>query len=191
MKDYGINPQMMKNIDRVMFTPQQIQTRVEELGNRISRDYAGKPLILIGVLRGVIFFMVDLMRSIDIPLEVDFMSVSSYSPESRDMGLVRMVKDLELSITGQHVLFVEDIIDTGLTLHYLLRTLKTRQPASIEVCALFNKDKRRLIDMPIKYKGFDVPDYYMVGYGLDYQEKFRNLPFLGVLKGDVLQNGVA
>jgi hypoxanthine phosphoribosyltransferase len=164
---------------------------VEELGNRISRDYAGKPLILIGVLRGVIFFMVDLMRSIDIPLEVDFMSVSSYSPESRDMGLVRMVKDLELSITGQHVLFVEDIIDTGLTLHYLLRTLKTRQPASIEVCALFNKDKRRLIDMPIKYKGFDVPDYYMVGYGLDYQEKFRNLPFLGVLKGDVLQNGVA
>ncbi len=190
MEDYGINPQMMQNIERVMFTPQQIQTRVEELGNRISRDYAGKSLVLVGVLRGVIFFMVDLMRSIDIPLEVDFMSVSSYSPESRDMGLVRMVKDLEISITGQHVLFVEDIIDTGLTLHYLLRTLKTRQPASIEVCVLFNKDKRRLIDMPIKYKGFDIPDYYVVGYGLDYREKFRNLPFLGILKADVLQNGI-
>jgi len=190
MEDYGINPQMLQNIERVMFTPQQIQTRVEELGNRISRDYAGKSLVLVGVLRGVIFFMVDLMRSIDIPLEVDFMSVSSYSPESRDMGLVRMVKDLEISITGQHVLFVEDIIDTGLTLHYLLRTLKTRQPASIEVCVLFNKDKRRLIDMPIKYKGFDIPDYYVVGYGLDYREKFRNLPFLGILKADVLQNGI-
>lgn len=190
MDDYNINPQMMQNIDRVMFTQEEIQTRVEELGSRISRDYAGKSLILVGVLRGVIFFMVDLMRSIEIPLEVDFMSVSSYSAESRDLGLVRMVKDLDLSITGQHVLFVEDIIDTGLTINHLLRTLKTRQPASLEVCALFNKDKRRLIDVPIKYKGFDIPDYYMVGYGLDYREKFRNLPFVGILKGDVLQNGV-
>ncbi|MCB2178601.1 hypoxanthine phosphoribosyltransferase [bacterium] len=190
MEDYGINPQIMKNIERVMFTPEQIQTRVKELGQMISQDYAGKSLLMVGVLRGVVFFMVDLMRSIDIPMEVDFMAVSSYSPESRDMGLVRMVKDLELSITDQHVLFVEDIIDTGLTLNHLLRTLKTRQPASLEVCVLFNKEKRRLIDMPIKYKGFDIPDYYVVGYGLDYREKFRNLPFVGLLKAEVLQNGV-
>lgn len=188
MENYGVHPDMMMDIERVLFTPQQIQRRIEELGSRISRDYVGKSLLLIGVLRGVIFFMVDLMRSIDIPVEVDFMSVTSYSPESRDMGLVRMVKDLELSITNRHVLFVEDIIDTGLTLNYLLRTLKTRQPASLEVCVLFNKDKLRLIDLPLKYKGFDIPDNYVVGYGLDYREKYRNMPFVGLLKAEALHN---
>lgn len=188
MENYGVHPDLMKDIERVLFTPQQIQRRIEELGSRISRDYVGKSLLLIGVLRGVIFFMVDLMRSIDIPVEVDFMSVTSYSPESRDMGLVRMVKDLELSITDRHVLFVEDIIDTGLTLNYLLRTLRTRQPASLEVCVLFNKDKLRLIDLPLKYKGFDIPDNYVVGYGLDYREKYRNMPFVGLLKAEALHN---
>ena len=187
--EYSVNPECMKDIDKILFTPEQIQARVSELGAQISKDYEGKSLLLVGVLRGVIFFISDLMRAIRIPLEVDFMSVTNYSPDSRDMGFVRLVKDLEISITDRHVLFVEDIIDTGLTLNYLLRTLKTRKPASLEVCALFNKEKRRLIDIPLRYKGFDIPDYYIVGYGLDYREKYRNIPFVGLLKADVLQNG--
>ena len=187
--EYGVNPDSMQDIDKILFTPEQIQTRVSELGAQISKDYEGKSLLLVGVLRGVIFFISDLMRAIRIPLEVDFMSVTNYSPDSRNMGFVRLVKDLEISITDRHVLFVEDIIDTGLTLNYLLRTLKTRKPASLEVCALFNKEKRRLIDLPLRYKGFDIPDYYIVGYGLDYREKYRNMPFVGLLKADILHNG--
>lgn len=191
MTDYDIHPECMKGVERVLFSPEQLQTRISELGTQISKDYQGKSLLLVGVLRGVVFFITDLMRAIRIPLEVDFMSVSSYSTDSRDMGFVRLVKDLEISITDRHVLFVEDIIDTGLTLHYLLRTLKTRNPASLEVCVLFNKEKRRLIDLPIRYKGFDIPDYYIVGYGLDYREKYRNLPFVGLLKADLIKNGIA
>ncbi len=188
MTEYDVHPDCMKDIERVLFSPEQIQTRIAELGAQISQEYEGKSLLLIGVLRGVIFFISDLMRAIRIPIEVDFMSVSSYSADSRDLGFVRLVKDLELSITDRHVLFVEDIIDTGLTLNYLLRTLKTRNPASLEVCVLFNKDKRRLIDLPLRYKGFDIPDYYVVGYGLDYREKYRNMPFVGLLKADVIHN---
>jgi hypoxanthine phosphoribosyltransferase len=191
MTDYDVHPECMKGVERVLFSPEQLQTRIYELGTQISKDYQGKSLLLVGVLRGVVFFITDLMRAIRIPLEVDFMSVSSYSTDSRDMGFVRLVKDLEISITDRHVLFVEDIIDTGLTLHYLLRTLKTRNPASLEVCVLFNKEKRRLIDLPIRYKGFDIPDYYIVGYGLDYQEKYRNLPFVGLLKAELIKNGLA
>jgi hypoxanthine phosphoribosyltransferase len=187
MEAFNVPPECMQVIDRVLYTPQQIQARIAEMGSQISQDYAGKTLLLIGVLRGVIFFMADLLRTINIPVEVDFMAVSSYSPESRDLGYVRLVKDLELSITDRHVLFVEDIIDTGLTLNYLLRTLKARQPASLEVCALFNKEKRRLIDLPLRYIGFNIPDYYVVGYGLDYREKYRNMPFVGLLKAEVLQ----
>lgn len=187
---YGVNPECMRDVDKILFTPEQIQARVSELGAQISKDYEGQSLLLVGVLRGVIFFISDLMRAIRIPLEVDFISVTNYSPDSRNMGFVRLVKDLEFSITGRHVLFIEDIIDTGLTLNYLLRTLKTRQPASLEVCTLFNKEKRRLIDLPLRYIGFDIPDYYLVGYGLDYHEKYRNMPFVGLLKADVLQNGV-
>lgn len=186
MEAFGVPPECMQAIDRVLFTPEQIQAKVTELGEQISRDYAGKTLLLIGVLRGVIFFMADLMRAIKVPVEVDFMSVSSYSPESRDLGYVRLVKDLELSITDRHVLFVEDIIDTGLTLHYLLRTLKARRPASLEVCVFLNKEKRRLIDLPLRYQGFSIPDYYVVGYGLDYREKYRNMPFVGLLKSEAL-----
>ena len=189
MEGYAVPPERLKDVERVLFTPEQIQARVAELGGQISRDYAGKSLLLIGVLKGIIFFMADLMRAIDIPVEVDFMAVSNYSPESREMGFVRLVKDLEIPITGRHVLFVEDIIDTGLTIHYLLRSLKAQQPASLEVCVLFNKEKRRLIDLPLRYKGFDIPDYYIVGYGLDYREKYRNMPFVGLLKAEALQNG--
>jgi hypoxanthine phosphoribosyltransferase len=189
MDDYSLNKELLDGVDRVLFSSEQIQTRVEELGSRISRDYVGKKPLLVGVLRGVVFFMVDLMRTIDIPLEVDFMAISSYSPESRDLGLVRVVKDLELSITGRHVLFVEDIIDTGMTLNHLLRTLKARQPASLEVCVLFDKGKNRQIEVPIKYKGFDIPDAFVVGYGLDYHEGYRNLPFVATLNPQAIRNG--
>jgi hypoxanthine phosphoribosyltransferase len=188
LTDYQIPPECMQVIDRVLFTPEQIQQRVSELGVQITQDYQGKSLLLIGVLRGVIFFMTDLLRTIKVPVEVDFMSVSNYSPEARDRGYVRLVKDLELSITDRHVLFVEDIIDTGLTINYLLQTLRARQPASLEICVLFNKEKRRLIDLDLRYEGFKIPDYYVVGYGLDYREKYRNMPFVGLIKGEVLQN---
>ena len=187
-EDYQIPPECMQVIDRVLYTPEQIQQRVAELGAQITQDYQGKSLLMIGVLRGVIFFMTDLLRTIKIPVEVDFMSVSNYSPEARDRGYVRLVKDLELSITDRHVLFVEDIIDTGLTINYLLQTLRARQPASLEICVLFNKEKRRLIDLDLRYEGFKIPDYYVVGYGLDYREKYRNMPFVGLIKGEVLQN---
>jgi hypoxanthine phosphoribosyltransferase len=190
MEDFAVPPECMQVIDRVLYTPDQIQKRVAELGAQISQDYAGESLLVIGVLRGVIFFMADLLRAINIPVEVDFMSVSSYSAESRDLGFVRLVKDLDLSITDRHVLFVEDIIDTGLTINYLLRTLKARNPASLEVCVLFNKEKRRLINLPLRYLGFNIPDYYIVGYGLDYREKYRNIPFVGLIKAEVLHNNL-
>ena len=187
--DIDIPPECKQVIDRVLFTPDQIQKRVAELGAQISKDYAGKPVLLIGVLKGVIFFMADLLRAINIPVEVDFMSVSSYSSESREKGIVRLIKDLEVPIMDRHVVFVKDVIDTGLTINYLLRTLRTRNPASLEVCVLFNKDKRRLIDLPLRYVGFDIRDYYVVGYGLDYREKYRNMPFVGLIKADILLNG--
>jgi len=126
------------------------------------------------------------VRAIPIAVEVDFMAVSSYSSEERDRGVVRVIKDLDLSITDRHVIFVEDVVDTGLTLNYLLRSLQARGPASLEVCALLNKTSRRLVEIPIRYKGFDMPDYFIVGYGLDYVERYRNLPFIGILKPEVL-----
>lgn len=182
--DYG---ELAEGIREVLFTAQEIEARVEALGAAISRDYAGHNPLLVGVLRGVYMFMADLHRAITIESEVDFMAVSSYSAESRDRGVVQIIKDLDVSIAGRHVIFVEDMIDTGLTLNFLLRTLRVQQPASLEVCALFNKARRRLIDIPIKYKGFDVPDRLIVGYGLDYRERFRNLPFVGTLEPGVFQ----
>lgn len=182
--------ELMADVDTILITAEEIEQRVRDMAGAISRDYAGKTPILIGVLKGVVPFMADLLRAITIPVEVDFMAVSSYSPEARDEGLVRLMKDLEVPITGRHVLFVEDVIDTGLTLSYLLRSLRARQPASLEICVLFNKPKRRLIDIPLKYKGFDLPDRLVVGWGLDYRELYRNLPFVGLLKAEVFQNDV-
>lgn len=176
----------MKDISEILFTEEQILKRVSELGECISRDYAGKDLVLVGVLKGVLFMLADLLRQITIPVEVDVLAVASYSPETRDQGYVRLLKDLELPIKDRHVLFVEDIIDTGLTLNYLLNTLRTRQPASLEVCVLFNKTEHRLIDIPLKYKGFDLPDRFVVGYGLDYRERYRNLPFVGILRAEAI-----
>jgi hypoxanthine phosphoribosyltransferase len=185
VEDYG---ELASDIDEILISADELQQRVAQIGQSISRDYAGYNPLLIGVLKGVVLFMADLLRAITIPVEVDFIAVSSYSPETRRQGVVRLVKDLELSIIGRHVLFVEDVIDTGLTLNYILRNLQARQPASLEVCVLFNKSERRLIDIPLKYKGFDLPDRFAVGYGLDYRERYRNLPFVGLLKPTVFQS---
>lgn len=174
------------DIREVLFTSEMIQQRVSELGAAISRDYAGLNPLLVGVLKGVLFFMADLLRAITVPVEVDFIAVSSYTPEARAQGIVRLAKDLEMPLADRHVLFVEDVIDTGLTLNYLLRNLRARQPASLEVCALFDKPAHRLINIPLRYKGFDLPDRFVVGYGLDYQERYRHLPFVGLLRAQAL-----
>lgn len=174
------------DIQEVYLSHEELAQRVVELGREISRDYAGKKPMLVGALKGVMCFMADLVRAITIPMEVDFMAISSYSSEERDRGVVRVIKDLDLSITDRHVIFIEDVVDTGLTLNYLLRSLRARGPASLEVCVLLNKATRRLVEIPIRYKGYDMPDYFIVGYGLDYSERFRNLPYIGILKPNVL-----
>lgn len=173
------------DIAEILLPAEVIQTRVQELGAEISRDYAGRDLLLVGVLKGMAIFMADLLRSITIPVSVDYMATSHYGPGSHKLGVVRIIKDLDYPLEGRHVLFVEDMIDTGLTLGYILRHLKAMAPASLEVCALFNKPARRLIDIPLAYKGFDLPDQFVVGYGLDYKQQYRNLPFIGVLKPSV------
>jgi len=177
---------LAKDLLETFLTTEEIAARTSDLGEQISADYSGKNPIMVGALKGVMCFMADLVRAVTIPMEVDFMAVSSYSSEERDRGVVRVIKDLDLPITDRHIIFVEDVIDTGLTLNYLLRSLRARGPASLEICALLNKPTRRLIDFPIRYKGFDLPDYFVVGYGLDYAEKYRNLPYIGILKPDIL-----
>lgn len=178
--------ELVADISEILISAEEIDERIRSMGGEISADYANQRPLFVGVLKGVLFFMADLLRSITIDVEVDFMAVSSYSSETRDQGLVRLVKDLETPIAGRHIIFVEDVVDTGLTLNYLLRNLITRDPASLEVCTLFNKPKHRLIDIPIKYKGFDLPDQFVVGYGLDHRERYRNLPFIGILKEDAV-----
>jgi hypoxanthine phosphoribosyltransferase len=174
------------DVQDILLTPEQIQQRVVELGQSIAADYAGRNPLLVGVLKGVLFFMADLLRAVPVSVEVDFLAVASYSPETRSRGKVRLVKDLEVDVSGRHLLFVEDVIDTGLTLNYLLSNLRARQPASLEVCVLFDKPRKRLIDIPLKYKGFNLPDQFVVGYGLDHHERYRNLPFVGILKAAAL-----
>jgi hypoxanthine phosphoribosyltransferase len=178
-------PEMTPDLGRVLFSAEMIQSRVAQLGEEISAEYTGKTPILIGVLNGVLPFMADLIRTITIPLEIDFMAITSYSAAMRDKGIVRIEKDLSLSIEDRHVLFVEDVIDTGLTLNYLLRNLRARQPASLNVCTLFDKSVHRLANISVTYKGFDLPDRFVVGYGLDYRERYRNLPFVAELKPQI------
>jgi len=173
---------LMDDIDEVLITAEQLRARVAELGAQISVDYAGKDPLLVGVLRGVFVFMADLVRSIAIPIGVDFIGITRYGPSARTQGVVRFTKDLETSIQDRHVLFVEDVVDTGMSLRYILRSLQTRVPASLRVCALFSKPRSRLFDLDVAYVGFELPDRFVVGYGLDYDERYRNLPFLGVLK---------
>jgi hypoxanthine phosphoribosyltransferase len=163
---------------KIIITREEIEAKITELGKKISQDYAGQELIMVGVLRGSIYFMVDLNRKMHIPFAVDFISISHYSDQSDSVGVVRITKDLELSITDKHVLIIEDIVDTGLSLGYLIRNLKTRNPASLKVCTLVNVEARRIVEVPVEYKGFDLPNIFVVGYGLDYNEKYRNLQFI-------------
>jgi hypoxanthine phosphoribosyltransferase len=168
-------------IGRILVQQDDLAHRVKALGAQISEDYAGRDLFLVGVLKGAFFFLSDLMRSLDVNCEVDFMAVASYGSETDSSGVVRILKDLDASIENRDVLIVEDIVDSGLTLQYLLRTLKARDPASLEVCALLTKPERRKVDLPIRYTGFEIPNEFAIGYGLDHAERYRNLPYVAVL----------
>ena len=167
-----------------------LRTRVAELGAEVSADYRGRDLLLIGVLKGAVFFMADLMRHLTIPCEVDFMAISSYGDSTDSSGIVRILKDLDINIEGRDVLVVEDIIDSGLTLSYLMRNLESREPATLEVCALLTKPARRQIDVPVRYVGFEIPDAFVVGYGLDFAERYRNLPYVAVLSPELSGAGL-
>jgi hypoxanthine phosphoribosyltransferase len=169
-------------VGEVLVSAEDLQRRVRELGEQISRDYAGRTLLLVGVLKGAVFFLSDLMRFISIPVEIDFMAVASYGSATDSSGVVRILKDLDAAIEGRDVLIVEDIVDSGLTLQYLLRNLGSRNPRTLEVCALLMKPERRKVDLPTRYVGFEIADRFVVGYGLDYAERYRNLPFVAALE---------
>ena len=177
---------MMKDdLDRILLTEEEIQNRVREMGREISRDYAGKNPLFVGVLKGCFVFMADLMRSVEVPASVDFMVVSSYGKGVKTSGAVAIIKDLSQDIEGRDVVIVEDILDTGITLSYLTRYLQNRRPASLTIATLRDKPDRRRADVDARYVGFTVPDYFVVGYGLDYAEEYRNLPYIGILKPSV------
>ena len=176
---------MMPDVQEVLISSEDIEEKVREIGALISEDYRGERPLLVGVLRGAVVVMSDLMRSVDLPCELDFMDISSYGSGTSSSGVVRILKDLEEDITGRHVLIVEDIIDTGLTLSYLRRSLLARKPASLEICALLSKPSRRRVELDVKYLGFEVPDEFVVGYGLDYAGAYRNLPDICILKPEV------
>ena len=177
-------------VGEVLVDPEVLSARVAELGAEISADYEGRDLLLIGVLKGAVFFMADLMRKLTIPCEVDFMAISSYGASTDSSGVVRILKDLDINIEGRHVLVVEDVIDSGLTLSYLMRNLESREPATLEVCALLTKPDRREIDVPVRYVGFEIPNRFVIGYGLDFAERYRNLPYVAVLSDDALPDGI-
>jgi hypoxanthine phosphoribosyltransferase len=168
-------------IGEILVQPDDLKQKVREIGQQISADYADRDLLLVCVLKGAVFFLADLMRHIDIPCEVDFMAVSSYGSETDSSGVVRILKDLDRPIAGRDVLIVEDIVDSGLTLQYLLRNLGAREPASLEVCALLTKPDRRKVELPTRYVGFEIPDKFAIGYGLDVAERYRNLPYVAAL----------
>ncbi|HEX3032484.1 MAG TPA: hypoxanthine phosphoribosyltransferase [Bacillota bacterium] len=178
---------MIPEAQKILITQQEIAAKVSELGARISADYAGSELLVVGILKGAAIFMSDLVRTISIPVAFDFMAVSSYGASTESSGVVRIIKDLEQSIEGRHVLIVEDVVDTGLTLNYLVDNLKSRNPASLKLCSLLDKPSRRKVEVKAEYLGFSIPDEFVVGYGLDYSEKFRNLPYVAVLKPEVYQ----
>ena len=172
-------------IGNILVQRDELAHRVRELGERISSDYQGQELFLVVVLKGAVFFLSDLMRHLDVPCEVDFMAVASYGSSTDSSGVVRILKDLDAPIEGRDVLIVEDIVDSGLTLSYLLRTLRAREPRSLEVCALLTKPERRKVDLPIRYVGFEIPNSFAIGYGLDHAERYRNLPYVAALAGPV------
>jgi hypoxanthine phosphoribosyltransferase len=180
----GSETDLERGVAKKLIDEHTLLNRVAELGAEVSTDYAGKDLLLVGVLKGAVFFMADLMRHLTIPCEVDFMAISSYGASTDSSGVVRILKDLDINIEGRHVLVVEDIIDSGLTLSYLMRTLEARSPATLEICALLTKPARRAIDVHVRYTGFEIPNEFVIGYGLDYAERYRNLPYVGVFDPD-------
>jgi hypoxanthine phosphoribosyltransferase len=177
-----------KDIQEILFSEEEIQLKVKELGKQISLDYAGRNLLVICVLKGAFIFMADLVKAMDIPLELDFMAVSSYGVSTKSSGVVKIIKDLDIPVEGRDVMIVEDIIDSGLTLSYLIDVLERRNALSIAVVTLFDKPARRTVDLEPDYKGYTLPDAFVVGYGLDYAERYRNLPYIGVLKEEVYSN---
>ncbi len=181
--------ELESGVETILIDEAALMQRVVELGDEISADYAGRDLLLVGVLKGAVFFMADLMRQLTVPCEVDFMAISSYGAATDSSGVVRILKDLDINIEGKHVLVVEDIIDSGLTLSYLMRNLEARQPASLEVCALLTKPERREIDVNVRYIGFEIPNRFVIGYGLDFAERYRNLPYVGVLHASLIPEG--
>ena len=175
------------DIQEILFTEEQITRRVRELAGAISRDYAGRAPLLVSVLKGAVYFLTDLTRTLAVPVEIDFMAITTYGSAKAQSGVVRLIKDLDVEITGRDVVLVEDIIDTGLTAGYLLRLLQARAPATLRICTLLDRPYRRILEtLDISYRGFEVPDQFLVGYGLDYRERYRHLPFIGVLKNEVL-----
>jgi hypoxanthine phosphoribosyltransferase len=181
--------ELERGVAEVLIDESTLRARVEELGEEVSRDYMGREPLLVGVLKGAVFFMSDLMRQLTVPCEIDFMAISSYGASTDSSGVVRILKDLDINIEGRDVLVVEDIIDSGLTLSYLIRNLESREPASLEVCALMTKPERREIDVPVRYVGFEIPNRFVIGYGLDFAERYRNLPYVGVLDPELVPEG--
>jgi hypoxanthine phosphoribosyltransferase len=179
------------DIEQVLISEEEIQRKIAQMGEQISSDYAGRDLLVVGVLKGAFVFMADLSRHVRLPMEFDFMAVSSYGAATQTSGVVRILKDLDHEILGRHVLVVEDIVDSGLTLSYLLKNLRTRRPASLEVCALMQKTGVQQVPLDIKYRLFEIPSVFVVGYGLDYGERFRNLPFVGTLRPEVYRDAVS
>ncbi|AYF53814.1 hypoxanthine phosphoribosyltransferase [Clostridium botulinum C] len=176
---------MRNDIERVLFSEEELREKVKKMGREISEDYKGKDVILVGILKGSVPFMADLMKYIEIPCKIDFMDVSSYGNSTESSGVVRILKDLEFEVEGRDILIIEDIVDTGTTLEYLKTYLKSKNPNSVSVACLLNKPDRRKVEVDVKYLGYEVPDEFLVGYGLDYAEKYRNLPFIGILKESV------
>jgi hypoxanthine phosphoribosyltransferase len=180
------NAELERAVGEVLIDEDRLQARIQELGREVSGDYEGRELLLVGVLKGAVFFMADLMRELTVPCEIDFMAISSYGAQTDSSGVVRILKDLDINIAGRDVLVVEDIIDSGLTLSYLMRNLKARKPATLEICALLTKPDRREIDVPVRYVGFEIPNKFVIGYGLDFAERYRNLPYVAVLRPDLI-----
>ena len=176
---------MNNDIKEVLYNEDQLRDKIRQMGEKVSKDYYGKDLILIGILKGSVIFMSDLLKEITIPCKMDFMAVSSYGNSTKTSGVVRILKDLDFEIQGKDVLIVEDIIDSGVTLKYLMKCLSARKPSSLEIICLLNKPERRKVDIDVKYVGFDVPDFFIVGFGMDYAEKYRNLPYVGILKDEI------
>jgi len=182
--------ELERGVGEMLIDADALRSRVAELGEEVSAYYEGRDLLLVGVLKGAVFFMADLMRHLTVPCEVDFMAISSYGASTDSSGVVRILKDLDINVENRNVLVVEDIIDSGLTLSYLMRTLEAREPASLEVVTLLTKLARREIDVAVRWVGFEIPNRFVIGYGLDFAERYRNLPYVGVLNEDLIPEGV-